>query len=164
MEEIVYRLIGYRDTEEALAFMRHLVQQENTQYSYQNCWVVEEDHKIVAAANVYNGAHLHLLRTPVLDYIKHRYQHNPAPEDETGEGEYYLDTLGVVPGYQGKGIGSALLQMIIQEYVHRQGQTLGLLVEEANPAAKRLYTRLGFIPVRQKYLLGKRLSHLQIKG
>ncbi len=164
MEEIVYKFTGSRNPETAKAFMLHFVERENNQYSYQNCWVAEEDQKVVAAVNVYDGAYLEQLRQPVIEYIQNRFHTNLQWENETQAGEYYIDSLGVNPGQQGKGIGSQMLQFLIREYVVRQGQTLGLLVDEENPGAKRLYIKLGFTTVGRKTLFGKNMEHLQIKG
>jgi ribosomal protein S18 acetylase RimI-like enzyme len=162
MEEIVYTFIGKRDAQEAFLLMRHFVATDQNQYSYQYCWVAEEAEELIGAANVYDGGMLHTLRQPVLDYLLNQYGRKLQPEDETGPGEYYLDSFGVLPVHQGKGYGAALLQHLIMEYVARQGKVLGLLVEEENSSAKRLYLRLGFQPVGKKVLLGKSLEHLQI--
>ena len=85
------------------------------------------------------------------------------PEDETQAGEYYIDCVGVNPNQQGKGIGSKIFQFLIDEYVYRRKETLGLLVDRDNPNAKRLYLKLGFEVVGEKTLVGKRLEHLQFK-
>lgn len=162
MEAIVYRFIGENNPTEARAFMQHFVQAEANQYSYQNCWVAETDDSVVAAANVYNGAHLYRLRYPVLDHIYHHYQQTIQPEDETGPGEFYIDSLGVLPAWQGKGTGTRLLQFLVAEYVQKQKITLGLLVDSDNPGAQRLYLRTGFIPAGEKTLLGKKMRHLQV--
>lgn len=162
MEEIVFKFIGEKDHQKATAFLHHFVQQEDNQYSYQNCWVAEMDGTIAGMANVYDGADLHKLRKPIEAYIKSQY--NPAfqPEDETKAGEYYIDTFAVDPKQQGNGIGAQLLQALIDEYVHKKSIVLGLLVDENNPGAKRLYDRKGFQNVGRKVLLGKYMEHLQV--
>ncbi|AYN04011.1 MULTISPECIES: GNAT family N-acetyltransferase [unclassified Flavobacterium] len=164
MEDIVYKFIGKEDYNKAKDFLLHFVEKENNQYSYKNCFVVEDDNEIVAAVNIYDGAKLHLLREPIAQYVRTHYNKNFNPEDETQKGEIYIDTLGVNPKCQGKGIGSKLLQFLIDEYVTKKHKTLGLLVDEGNPNAKKLYLKLGFKPVGVKTLVGKRLEHLQIKG
>lgn len=163
MEEIVYRFIGKRDPEEAKAFMLHFTSSEDNQYSYQCCWVVEQDDELVGAANIYDGVKLHQLREPVLAYILQHYGRRLQPEDETGPGEFYLDSLGILPIHQGKGIGAAFLRHLIDEYTVHRKESLGLLVDEDNPSAKRLYLRLGFQAAGIKSLMGKRLEHLQIQ-
>ena len=163
MEEIVYAFIGEKDPGKAKEFMQYFVKREANQYSYQNCWIVEKDKEIVAAANVYDGANLHRLRQPVLDYLQTHYNRLILPEDETGAGEYYLDSVGVHPGYQGKGGGTLLIRFLIEKYVNEKGKTLGLLVDEENKQAERLYRRLGFTQAGEKMLLGKKMVHLQAK-
>jgi ribosomal protein S18 acetylase RimI-like enzyme len=164
MEDIVYKFIGKEDPDKAKAFMLHFVQKENNQYSYQNCWVAEDNMQLIGAVNVYNGAMLSELRQPVLEYLRSQFNNDFTPEDETQAGEYYIDSLGVNPDHQNKGIGTKLLQFVIDEYVNRHHRTLGLLVDEANPIAKRLYLKLGFKNSGKRVLFGKNMEHLQIKG
>jgi ribosomal protein S18 acetylase RimI-like enzyme len=163
MEDLVYRFIGEANTAKASTFMLHFVERDNNQYSYQNCWVVEDNAKVLAAINVYDGALLGELRVPIIDYLKSEFNKDFDPEDETQAGEYYIDSFGVNPDQQGKGIGTKLLQFVIEEYAGRSNQTLGLLVDEKNPDAKRLYLRLGFKSVGKRILFGVPMEHLQLK-
>jgi ribosomal protein S18 acetylase RimI-like enzyme len=164
MQDIVYEFIGEADSAKGMALMLHFVENENNQYSYQNCWVVEEEGSVVAAVNIYDGARLYELRQPVIEYIRSRFNKDFDPEDETQAGEYYLDTLAVDPRRQGQGIGTYLLQFVINEFVAKQNKTLGLLVDETNPGAKRLYVRLGFKVTGTRMLFRKRMEHLKITG
>lgn len=164
MEDIVYGFIGARDPAGAKALLLHFAGLEANQYSYQNCWVGEVDGEVVAAINLYDGARLPELRQPVMDYIRSRYHAAFEPEDETGPGEYYIDTVGVAPHRQGQGLGARLLQFVVEEYAHARGHTLGLLVDEENGGAKRLYLKVGFQPVGKKVLFGKLMEHLQYAG
>ncbi|WP_428229409.1 N-acetyltransferase family protein [Flavobacterium sp.] len=162
MEEIIYKFIGERDPKTAYYFLLHFVENENNQYSYQNCFVAEENNEIVGAVSVYDGGKLQELRKPIVDYVRLNFNPDFSPENETQSGEYYIDSLGINPNHQGKGIGSKMLQFLIEEYVTQNHHTLGLLVEEENPGAKKLYLKLGFQPVGTKTLVGKTLEHLQI--
>lgn len=164
MEDILYKFVGKEDYKSAHDFLFYFVGQENNQYSYQNCYVAESENEIIGAVNIYNGADLHTLRTPIIEYIRTNYNPDFDPEDETEAGEYYIDSLGINPKHQGKGIGSKILQFLIEKYVHENKEVLGLLVEEDNPQAKKLYLRLGFKPVGHKILVKKNLEHLQIKN
>jgi ribosomal protein S18 acetylase RimI-like enzyme len=162
MEDIVFEFIGQNDSQKAKEFMDYLVSTENNQYSYQNCWIAEEDNEIIAAVTVYDGGLLHQLREPVAEYVRQTYQQPFQPEDETQAGEFYIDSLGVNPNQQGKGIGSQVLQFLIDEYVQKNNQKLGLLVDKENPGAKKLYLKLGFQVVGEKTLVGKQMEHLQM--
>lgn len=162
--DVIYKFIGEENFENARDFLLRFVSSEGNQYSYQSCYVAVEDGQIVAAALVYDGAKLGELRKPVLDYVHQYFDANLIVEDETQAGEYYLDSFGVAPSQQGKGIGSKMLSFLIEEIVHKQGQTLGLLVDKTNPAAKKLYAKLGFEYVEDKELLGFAMEHLQVKA
>lgn len=162
MESIVYEFIGKNDPTVAYEFLLHFVTQKNNQYSYENCWVVSNENQIIGAINIYKGANLNTLRMPIINYLKTNFNREIIIDDETQAGEYYIDTLGVKSAQQGKGIGSTLLQFCIDEFVHKQNQTLSLLVEKENVAAKRLYEKLGFIYQSEKNLVGKQLEHMQI--
>jgi len=163
MEEIAYNFIGEQSKEKAIQFLDSLIKEDNNQYSYENCWVVAIENEIIAAALVYDGSRLNELRIPVSNRIKSIYQNNFNPEDETQAGEYYIDCIGVNPNQQGKGIGSKILQFLIEEYVYKRRETLGLLVDTDNPNAQKLYLNLGFEVVGQKTFVGKTMNHLQVK-
>jgi ribosomal protein S18 acetylase RimI-like enzyme len=164
MEEIVYHFIGIKDPATAARFMLHFVERGNNQYSYQNCWVAENEMTVVAAINVYDGARLEELRQPVVDYIRTKFNKDFIPEDETQAGEFYIDSLGVNPTEQNKGIGTMLLKVVMDDYVTEHKLTIGLLVDDVNPGARKLYVNLGFESVGKKFLFGKVMEHLQIKG
>ncbi len=163
MEDIVYQYVGENDYNKASAFLQHFIERENNQYSYQNCFVAEEGGEVIAAVNLYDGAQLNVLRKPIVQFIKRQFGHDIRLEDETQSGEYYIDTLGVNPNQQGKGVGSKILQFLIDEYVRKNKLTLGLLVDDENPSARKLYLKLGFTPIAKKRFLGKNMEHLQIK-
>ena len=163
MKDIVYRFIGEESEVKAQQFLTDLIAQKANQYSHENCWIVELNDEIAAVAVVYDGAMLHELRMPVASYIKAQFDRDFTPEDETQSGEYYIDCISVIPRHQGKGIGSQLLQFLIDEYVNKCRITLGLLVDKDNPSARKLYFKMGFEVAGTKILTGKTMDHLQIK-
>ncbi len=161
MEDIVFKMIGTKDHEKAKHFLQHFVGTENNQYSYQNCWLAEIAGEVVAAVNIYDGASLGTLRLPVIDYIRKNFNKDIEIEDETGSGEYYIDSIGVSLGHRGKGIGTQLLQFLIDEYVDKQQKTLGLLVDKDNPKAKKLYLKMDFKSAGEIIFMAKPYEHLQ---
>ncbi|WP_258806237.1 ribosomal protein S18-alanine N-acetyltransferase [Pseudarthrobacter sp. NS4] len=64
-----------------------------------------------------------------------------------------VQTIAVVPGYEGMGIGSTLLTNLIDEARRRNAADVLLEVRADNPRAQRLYLRFGFeqIHVRPRY-------------
>lgn len=160
MEEIVYKMIGKDHKEEAIALLKTLFEQEDNQYSYKNAWVYEEEGAVIGSVIAYDGAHLHTLRAPVLALIRSSYGIDIVLEDETAEGELYIDTLSVLPTAQGKGIGSQLVAHLKKVTT----QPIGLLVDVQNPKAERLYTRLGFEYINHQELAGGIYKHLVFRG
>jgi ribosomal protein S18 acetylase RimI-like enzyme len=63
--------------------------------------------------------------------------------DESPE-RVYLAQINLLPGYQGKGIGTAVIESIKADAA-RAGKPVELRVLKTNPNARRLYERLGFI-------------------
>lgn len=163
MEDIVYEFIGEKSYEKATEFLNAMVSEKGNQYSYENCWIIENEDGIVGTACLYDGGKLHELRQPVAQYIKDNFGRDFNPEDETQSGEIYIDCVGVNPNQQGKGIGSKIFEFLIDEYIVKQGKTLGLLVDNDNPKAEKLYLKLGFKTIGEKTLVGKTLKHLQYK-
>lgn len=163
MEDIVYNFIGEKSEDKARCFLNSLTEENGNQYSYENCWIAESGGEIVGTAVVYDGARLNELREPVGEKVKSMFNREFNPEDETQAGEYYIDCVGVSPDQQGKGIGTKIFRFLIDEYVEKRNETLGLLVDNDNPAAKKLYLKLGFEVVGEKTLTGKQMEHLQFK-
>ncbi|MCO1340138.1 ribosomal-protein-alanine N-acetyltransferase [Kocuria polaris] len=67
-----------------------------------------------------------------------------------------VQTIAVVPEYEGRGIGTALLEAMIREARTRGAENVMLEVREDNPRAQQLYARHGFeqIHVRRNYYPG----------
>ena len=64
-----------------------------------------------------------------------------------------VQTIAVVPEFEGKGIGSAMLTELIDEARRRRAADVLLEVRADNPRAQQLYLRFGFeqIHVRPRY-------------
>ena len=62
--------------------------------------------------------------------------------------DWELVQLQIVPAFQGRGLGTLIVQELIAE-AQRAGATLRLSVLKTNPA-RRLYERLGFVVVAEK--------------
>lgn len=161
MIDITYQFIGKDDEAEANRFIMSLVKESNNQYSYQNIFVIQELNKIIGHISIYNGDHFTQLRQKVWDTIKEKYGHSYQAEDETAPGEMYIDTFAICPSERGKGLGKELLQFAIDYYVTKQKKILGLLVDNDNPNAKKLYQSIGFKVVEERNIFGKKMEHMQ---
>lgn len=164
MGEVICQFIGVNDKLAALDFMGKLISMPENQYSFENCTVVEMNGRIVAVTLVYDGSALRELRVPVAGLVLEMFGRDFYPEDETCDGEMYLDCIGVSPEVRGLGIGTLLLKSLIDVHVIGSNKILGLLVEPGNAIAKGLYSKLGFQVVGQKMLAGKQFEHMQLGG
>ena len=63
---------------------------------------------------------------------------------ETYRNEYHLANMGVLPEFQGRGIGSSLLEHAEQKARDARLKKCSLIVDTENPNAKRLYERFGY--------------------
>lgn len=68
---------------------------------------------------------------------------------ETYAGELFLALIEVAPQWQGRGIGSAVIRDV-QAQARKAGLPVTLHVLKANPKARRLYERLGFVVVEER--------------
>ncbi len=68
--------------------------------------------------------------------------------EQQGDGQGYLDFLGVVPEQRGGGVGTALVAAACRHVRERGSRQVHLTVREDNEAARRLYDGLGFIEER----------------
>lgn len=62
---------------------------------------------------------------------------------EESDEELYLAYIAILPRFQGRGWGTAVIQELIQQ-AQQQNKPLTLHVLQKNPRAKKLYERLGF--------------------
>jgi ribosomal-protein-alanine N-acetyltransferase len=64
-----------------------------------------------------------------------------------------VQTIAVVPEYEGRGIGTTLLTALIDEARRRRAADVLLEVRADNPRAQQLYVRFGFeqIHIRPRY-------------
>lgn len=163
-EECCRFFCGYECTmDDYRQLLTELTEREDTQYSYRNtlCAVNEED-SVVGIAVSYDGSLLHQLRQPFFDAIRTRYGRDVSHiDDETQAGELYLDSLAVNADFQGQGIATRLLQATVQKANDSGIGVTGLLVDDNNPKAERLYIRCGFRQVGINTWGGHPMKHLQ---
>lgn len=143
------------------SMMTELVEQDNSQYSYRNTLTARDDNNELAGIIVgYDGKDLHRLRIAFIEAAKKYFDRDySGMDDETGEGEFYIDSLAVDERYRHQGIATQLLKAIVEAHIDRQ--PVGLLVDKGNPNAEKLYRSLGFEYVEDTAWGGHEMRHLQ---
>lgn len=130
----------------------------DTIYSYQNTYVAEIDNKIVGAMCGYDGADYQKLKQPIVDMLGNDSAF--AELKETEAGEFYLDSVGVLPEHRGKGIASELFAAQIERAASLGHDAVGLIVDIDKPKAEALYVRLGFRHVGYRDFFGHHMKHM----
>ena len=141
--------------------MTEVASSEQTIYSYENTFVAEVDGKIVGAMCAYDGADYRRLKQPIVDVLGP--DSGFAQLKETEEGEFYLDSVGVLQEYRGKGIASKLFAAQIERGRSLGHKVAGLIVDIDKPKAEALYTRLGFRHIDNKDFFGHPMKHMVIE-
>lgn len=147
--------------ENYLDVLTEVAQLAESQYSYINSLVAFADGEPAGAICGYDGAALGLLREGTLAVVN-KYNPLDGPiDDETQPGEFYLDSIGVLPEYRGLGIGSMLINAMTETARNEGHRCVGLIVDFDNPNAEKLYARLGFRRVGTRMFFGHKMWHLQ---
>lgn len=140
--------------EQTRLFAEKICQREDVLYSWCNTLIAEAEGCPVGMVTAYDGRCYRGWRETTLQLVQeHLDVAFPGMEDEAVPGEYYVDSLAVLPEYRGQGIGRQLLQHAIA-----QGRELGLkvtlAVEYDNDRAQHLYRSLGFEPDGNLFIFG----------
>ena len=146
-----------------LAMFEAIARNEATQYSYTNALIAEIDGNVAGAVVGYDGAKLHPLREGTLSVMREHIASVTIPEDETEAGEYYLDSIAVVPAFRSRGVARALIAAFCDKAFDEGHERVGLIVDVDNPQAESLYSSLGFERINELTFYGHRMWHLQRK-
>ena len=155
-EQALYDYCG----EDYLAVLTSVAQADATQYSWHYALVAEVDGSVAGVVVGYDGAMLEELRAGTFAIIREHIGRVPTIPNETEAGEYYLDSVGVVPEYRGRGVGRALVAALCEKAFDEGYECVGLIVDSDNAQAERLYTSLGFNRVGTRLFFGHQMWHL----
>ena len=120
---------------------------EDTLYSWRNSTIALYDGQPAGLMVAYDGARYRRMRDITFPMIRmyvgdDYYQ----MDDEAAPGEYYLDSLAVIPQYRRRGIASALIQEMFRQRDEAGIPLATIAVDPENDTAYRLYLRSGFRP------------------
>lgn len=153
-------LVHYCGTD-YVSVLTAIATKEGTQYSWQNALIADVDGQAAGVIVAYDGARLYELREGTLKVVMEKVGRIPVVADETQSGEYYIDTLAVMPEFRGIGVGKMLIKALCSK-VHAKGYAcVGLIVDNQNLRAQALYSSLGFKQVGLTPFFGHLMYHLQ---
>ena len=136
---------------------------KETQYSYTNTLIgIDNERNFVGGIIGYDGALLNSLRETTLKIIEEATHHRPIIADETEEGEFYIDSIAVLPLFRKRGVATELIKAMCSKAFNDGHSKVGLIVETNNMKAQFLYEKLGFKIVGRKIFFGHNMLHMQI--
>jgi len=146
--ENVLRALHIDETDERhIEHLAGISRREDTLYSWRNATIALYDGVPAGLMVAYDGARYRSMRDitfPMIRmYVGDDYRNM---DDEACAGEYYLDSLAVLPEYRNKGIASALIQEMFRQRDEAGIPLATIAVDPDNDTAYRLYTRNGFRP------------------
>ena len=144
-----------------IAVLIEMAAREATQYSWQNGLIAEVDGIVAGAVVGYDGGRLGVLREGTFDVLRELVGRTPTIVDETEVGEYYLDSVAVLPEFRGLGVGRELVAAFCEKAFAEGHERVGLIVDFDNPQAEKLYTSLGFRRINTRPFFTHQMWHLQ---
>ena len=146
-----------------LAVLVEMAAREDTQYSWQNGLIAEVDGLVAGAVVGYDGGRLGVLREGTFAVLRELLGRTPTIVDETEVGEYYLDSVAVLPEFRGLGVGRELVAAFCEKAFSEGHERVGLIVDFDNPQAEKLYTSLGFRRINSRPFFTHQMWHLQLQ-
>ena len=144
--------------DEQRAIFEHLIEicrMDDTLYSYCNTRIAETDDKSVGALVAYDCARYAEMREKTFGLVKQTSGMDLSRNAmETGPGEFYLDSMAVLSGYRGVGIGKLLMRDRMELAFNNGFQKVTLLVDKDKPRLQEYYQSEGFSFSKEMFVFG----------
>lgn len=144
--ENVLRALHIDEADEGhIEHLASICRREDTLYSWRNATIALYDGVPAGLMVAYDGARYRQMRDVTFPMIR-RYVGDDYRnmDDEACAGEFYLDSLAVLPEFRRKGLASALIQEMFRLRDEAGIPLATIAVDPDNDNAYRLYTRSGF--------------------
>lgn len=153
--------------EEQRPILEHLIDichMEDTLYSYRHTRIAAVNDVAIGALIGYDGGQYAEMRVKTFGLV---YQTSGVDLSknamETRAGEYYLDSMAVLPEFRGRKIGLQLIRDRI-DCARRNGfDAVTLLVDKDKPHLQRYYESLGFIFSEEIFVFGSWYNKLSLR-
>lgn len=151
--------------DEQRAIFEHLIEicrMDDTLYSYCNTRIAEVDGKPVGALVAYDGACYAKMREKTFGLVQQTSGMDLSRNAmETGPGEFYLDSMAVLSGYRGVGIGKLLMRDRMEFALNNGFQKVTLLVDKDKPRLQEYYQSEGFSFSKEMFVFGAWYNKLE---
>ncbi len=145
-------------TDDHQPILTHLIdicRMDDTLYSYKHTRIAEMDNKTVGALIGYDGARYAAMRAKTFGLVQQISGLDLSKNAlETGKGEFYLDSMAILPEFRGKKIGLQLMRDRMDWASQNDFETITLLVDKDKPHLQRYYESLGFAFSEEMFVFG----------
>ena len=145
-------------TDEHQPILTHLIdicRMDDTLYSYRHTRIAEMEGKTVGALIGYDGARYAAMRAKTFGLVQQISGLDLSKNAlETGKGEFYLDSMAILPEFRGKKIGLQLMRDRMDWASQNGFETITLLVDKDKPHLQRYYENLGFAFNEEMFVFG----------
>lgn len=155
MGQFANYLFGAGDPAKAISVLTQLFTQQRNRLSHQFADVVETDDKVIGVLLSYSGRMMNHLGISMgqrlweiygaIELVRFVRRALPlAFAREANADEYFINTLAVLPDFQGQGIGTRLMSYAEHKARNMNCNKCALSVKVSNLRARHLYERLGY--------------------
>ncbi|WP_233547149.1 GNAT family N-acetyltransferase [Exiguobacterium sp. AM39-5BH] len=162
IHEIAYSLTGTSDQRQVLDRLAMWIGQPGNRLSYENIWVAETEATIAGILIAYHGEQAIMLDEPIKTWLRTHGQSDDLDVETEGD-VLYIDSVAVDVTFGGRGIGTQLIQQAIAHAQDMNIPHVTLNVDQTNPAAARLYERLGFRKEKEIEISGGRFDYMTLE-
>ncbi len=147
-----------------LSAFEQVCSREDTLYSYKNARIAAAGELPVGCLVSYPGELYEEARDRTWNnlFTETGFHLPEDPAAETVSGEYYLDSLAVVPEFRGHEIGKLLLKDGIEKGKRLGYRKIGLIVDSFHPKVRDYYATLGFIPGDEMIFFGEPYTRMNL--
>lgn len=117
---------------------------EDTLYTYRHARIAEVDGEVAGCLVSYDGSVYAEARVITFAMFAEAGREIPETVIETGPGEWYLDSMAIVPEFRGCGIGHSLMEDALSTARAKGLGVASLIVECSKPKLRDYYADLGF--------------------
>lgn len=156
--------ISGEEMERLLPSCKSLAAMDDTLYSWRNACIAQCDGTDAAVLISYDGASYAAASAKTFAYIRdHGGEDFTGMTHEAAAGEWYIDTLAVLPDFRRRGIAVQLLHHAIslgRQNQHTQKTTL--YVDPDHPWVVDLYTSVGFRAEGEAFIFGQTFRKMSV--
>lgn len=156
-----FEFVFKNEKQNAIDFLNHAFVRAGGEFSYDNHFSLYLNDEMVGIGSVFDAKRAHNFIFYEARNILGFYKLKCGPVIINGlkveqliklptHNEVALAHLAIHPEHRGKGLGTALIQLLMETVDQSTDKTFVLDVSEENPKAKKLYTQLGFVTTHER--------------